>query len=91
MQPLMVNSTQMSVNTIQSQLCLLASLQEQWREKRTLTEDQEADNQKQCSSGMAVICMQGQIEEEGRETTECKTHHEPTSVPGNDRAPLQNE
>lgn len=34
---------------------------------------------------------EGQIEEEGWETTECRTHHEATSVPGNDRARPQNE
>lgn len=32
-----------------------------------------------------------QIEEVGRETTECRTHREATSVPGNDRVEPQNE
>lgn len=44
MQPFMVNSTQMSVQTIHSQLCPLASLKVQWRERRTLTQSQPADN-----------------------------------------------
>lgn len=39
----MVNSTQMSVKTIHSQLCPLASLKVQWRERRILTQSQPAD------------------------------------------------
>lgn len=92
MPPLMASSAKMSVNTIHSQLCLLASLKEQWREKRTPTQDQGADNPER------YVLLQhdgylhaGQTEEEGRETTESRTHRESTSVSGNDRAELQNE
>lgn len=61
MQLLMVNSTQMSVNTAHSQLCLLASLGEQWRKKRMLKQDWGADNMKHDG-----YLHSGQIGEEGK-------------------------
>lgn len=76
----------MSANTIHSQLCLLASLKEQWREKRKLTLGQEA-----VLTWHDGYLHERQIEEVGRETTKCSTHREATSVPGNDRVEPQNE
>lgn len=76
MQPLMVNCARRRVNTIHNHLCRLASLKEQWREKRMGKQGQEKITPKQKHDR---YLHEGQQGEEGRKTTECKTPSPPLS------------